>query len=124
MTPGMSPREAMFLKQILQIPNFLKKALLLPQIGHLLYRREENLGVLCAFAIKAFLAKTTPFSPPKEQTHPLKQKPRFCIRLCGSDNSDIETFYFVNLVIVYLREDDLLLDAKGVITPSIKGFIR
>jgi len=36
-TPGMSPLEARFLKQIRQIPNFLKKALLLPQIGHLLY---------------------------------------------------------------------------------------
>jgi hypothetical protein len=47
------------------MPNFLKKPLLLPQIGHLLYLREENLGFLFAFAIKDFLAKATSFLPPK-----------------------------------------------------------
>ena len=36
-TPGISPLEAIVLKQIRQIPNFLKYARLLPQIGHLLY---------------------------------------------------------------------------------------
>jgi hypothetical protein len=61
----MSPLEARFLKQIRQIPNFLKKALPLPQIGHLLYRRTENLGVLFAFTFNDVLAKATPFSPPK-----------------------------------------------------------
>jgi hypothetical protein len=35
-TPGISPLEANVLKQMRQIPNFLKKALLRPQIGHLL----------------------------------------------------------------------------------------
>ncbi len=33
-TPGISPREAMFRKQILQRPNFRMKALGLPQMGH------------------------------------------------------------------------------------------
>jgi hypothetical protein len=62
----MSPLEARFLKQIRQIPNFLKKALLLPQIGHLLYWRTGNLDILFAFAFNDFLAKATPFSPPKQ----------------------------------------------------------
>jgi hypothetical protein len=35
-TPGISPLEAIFLKQIRHIPNFLRNARLLPQIGHLL----------------------------------------------------------------------------------------
>jgi len=64
-TPGISPLKAKALKQILQMPNFLKKALLLPQIGHLLYLRAENFGFRFAFAIKDFLAKGTSFSPPK-----------------------------------------------------------
>jgi len=65
MTPGISPCKAKFLKQILQIPNFLKKPLLLPQIGHLLYLREENFGLSFAFAIKDFFANATSFSAPK-----------------------------------------------------------
>jgi hypothetical protein len=64
-TPGISPLKAKVLKQILQTPNFLKKALLLPQIGHRLYLRVENFGLPFAFAIKDFLAKATSFSPPK-----------------------------------------------------------
>jgi len=36
MTPGNSPFDANILKQILHIPNFLRNALLLPQMGHLL----------------------------------------------------------------------------------------
>jgi hypothetical protein len=34
MTPGISPLRAMLRKQIRQIPNFLKNALGLPQMGH------------------------------------------------------------------------------------------
>jgi hypothetical protein len=34
-TPGISPLNAMLRKHMRQIPNFLKKALGLPQIGHL-----------------------------------------------------------------------------------------
>jgi len=56
-TPGSLPSEASVLKQILQIPAFLINALGLPHKGHLLYARTPNFGFLCAFAIKAFLAK-------------------------------------------------------------------
>jgi hypothetical protein len=56
-TPGSLPSEASFLKQILQIPAFLINPLGLPHKGHRLYARAENFGFLCAFAIKAFLAK-------------------------------------------------------------------
>jgi hypothetical protein len=58
-TPGISPFEAKFLKQIRQIPNFLKKALLRPQIGHLLYCRVENFCFLWALTTRDFLAKIT-----------------------------------------------------------------
>ena len=61
-TPGSSPFEAKFLKQIRQIPNFLKKALLRPQIGHLLYCRVENFCFLRALTTRDFLAKITSLS--------------------------------------------------------------
>jgi hypothetical protein len=61
-TPGSSPFEAKFLKQIRQIPNFLKKALLRPQIGHLLYCRVENFCFLWALTTRDFLAKITSLS--------------------------------------------------------------
>jgi hypothetical protein len=60
-TPGSFPSEASFLKQILQIPAFLINPLGLPHKGHLLYARVENFGFLCAFAIKAFLAKLSSY---------------------------------------------------------------
>jgi len=50
-TPGISPLEANVLKQIRQIPNFLKKALLRPHIGHLLYWRALNFCFLWALTI-------------------------------------------------------------------------
>ena len=56
-TPGISPLEANILKQIRQIPNFRRYALLRPQMGHLLYWRVENFCILCALAISDFLAK-------------------------------------------------------------------
>jgi hypothetical protein len=58
-TPVISPLDASFRKQILQIPNFLIKARGRPQSGHLLYLRTENFGFRCAFAIMDFLAKPT-----------------------------------------------------------------
>lgn len=47
----------MFLKHILHIPNFLIYALGLPQMGHLLYPREENFGLRLAFTINEVLVK-------------------------------------------------------------------
>jgi len=44
-------------KQIRQIPNFLKKPLGLPQIGHLLYARTLNFGFFIAFILRAVFAK-------------------------------------------------------------------
>lgn len=61
-TPGISPFKAKFLKQIRQIPNFLKKALLRPQIGHLLYCRAENFCFLWALTTRDFFAKITSLS--------------------------------------------------------------
>jgi hypothetical protein len=48
----------MFLKQILQIPNLRIKARGLPQMGHLLYLRDENLGLRLDFTINEVLVKT------------------------------------------------------------------
>jgi hypothetical protein len=58
-TPGSFPSEASFRKQIRQIPNFLKKPLGLPQIGHLLYALTANLGFLPAFTLSDLFAKSS-----------------------------------------------------------------
>jgi hypothetical protein len=58
-TPGISPLEAIVLKHMRQIPNFLKKALGRPQMGQRLYWRVENFGFLRALAISDFFAKFT-----------------------------------------------------------------
>jgi hypothetical protein len=59
-TPGISPRKAMFRKQMRQIPNFRKKARGRPHRGQRLYSRTGNLGVRLDLAICDFLA--IPFS--------------------------------------------------------------
>jgi hypothetical protein len=58
-TPGIAPFEANILKQIRQIPNFLIKALLRPQIGHLLYWRVENFCFRWALTIREVFAKVS-----------------------------------------------------------------
>jgi hypothetical protein len=58
-TPGSFPWEARFRKQIRQIPNFLKNALGLPQMGHLLYVLTLNLGSLTAFILRDVFAKSS-----------------------------------------------------------------
>ena len=57
-TPGSFPWEARLRKQILQIPNFRKKARGLPHIGQRLYALTPNLGLRVALIMSDFLAKT------------------------------------------------------------------
>jgi len=59
-TPGNFPWDARDLKQIRHMPNFLKKPLGRPHIGHLLYALLLNLGFRPAFAISDFFAKNIP----------------------------------------------------------------
>jgi hypothetical protein len=58
-TPGSLPWEARFRKQIRQIPNFLKNALGLPQMGQRLYVLTLNLGFSTAFILRDFFAKSS-----------------------------------------------------------------
>jgi len=58
-TPGNFPWDAMFRKQIRQIPNFLINARGRPHKGHRLYARTLNFGFRCAFMRNAVLAKST-----------------------------------------------------------------
>jgi len=59
-TPGSLPCDARSLKHMRHIPNFRKKPLGLPQIGHLLYALTLNLGFRIAFILSAVLAKSSP----------------------------------------------------------------
>ena len=55
-TPGIYPDSAISLKQILQRPNFLRKARDLPQRPQRLWRCTRNFGGRNAFAISDFFA--------------------------------------------------------------------
>jgi hypothetical protein len=55
-TPGMYPDSAISLKQILQRPNFRRKARDLPQRPHRLCWRTPNFGFRFDFSTMAFLA--------------------------------------------------------------------
>jgi len=57
-TPGISPRSAIWRKQILHIPKSRIKALALPQRLQRLYLREENFGFFRHLLIIAFRATT------------------------------------------------------------------
>lgn len=56
-TPGSRPSEAIFRKQMRQMPNLRMKALDRPQIGQRLYALTLNLGCFIAFSRSAFFAK-------------------------------------------------------------------
>ena len=58
--PGISPFNAISLKHILHNPNFLIYPSALPQLKHLLYALDENLGVFLDLTIKDFRAKAKP----------------------------------------------------------------
>lgn len=58
MTPGSFPSEAIFRKQMRQMPNLRMYALGRPQIGQRLYALTPNLGFFLAFILSAVLAKT------------------------------------------------------------------
>ena len=55
-TPGMYPDSAISLKQILQSPNFLRKARDLPQRPHRLCLRTANFGLRLLFSTMALRA--------------------------------------------------------------------
>jgi hypothetical protein len=83
MTPGSLPSDAMFLKQMRQIPNFRINARGRPHKGHRLYARTLNLGLRCAFIRIDVLAKSsslwlTPIfetaSPSASATHGLRHR--------------------------------------------------
>ena len=57
-TPGIYPESARSLKQILQTPNFLRKARDLPHRPQRLCCRTPNFGFLLLFSTMAFLAIT------------------------------------------------------------------
>ena len=57
-TPGMYPDSAISLKQILQSPNFLRKARDLPHLPQRLCWRTGNFGFRLLFSTMAFLAIT------------------------------------------------------------------
>ena len=59
--------------------------------------------------------------PGKRHIEEAKELPCFLIGICRGGKDDVHASDLVDLVVLDLREDQLLLDAKSVISSSIKG---
>lgn len=127
-TPGTCPFDARFLKQIRQIPNFLKKALLRPQMGHLLYCRVENFGFLRDFIMSDFLANASPSLDiytliPKRHPQLLQQKTAFFISLRRCHDGDVQSLNFINFIVIDFRKDNKILNPDTAIGTAVKDLL-
>src|SRR5208283_1210605 len=122
-TPGSSPLKASPRKQILHISNLPMNARGLPQIVHLFLARTLNFGVRFAFSIIPFLAMAPPLTP-ERHAHELQELKGLFVRLCGRGNGDVHPPHPIDLVILYLRKNDLLLQSHSVIAPPVERLRR
>lgn len=125
-TPGSSPRRAMFRKQMRQMPNLRKKALGRPQRGQRLYDRTLNFGFLFALAISDFLATVTSsvLLVFEGHTHHFQQGLTLFIGFGCGDYGNVQPLDLVNLVVLDLRENNVLFDTQGKVSSAIERFVR
>src|SRR6185503_9573545 len=53
-----------------------------------------------------------------------EQRPRLVVRLRGGIDGDVHPADRVDLVVIDLRENDLLLDAEGIVAAAVEGAVR
>src|SRR5688572_27223175 len=51
----------------------------------------------------------------------LQQRLRLCVSFCGRADHDIHAANLIDLVVIDLREHQLLLEAQGVVAPSVEA---
>lgn len=125
-TPGSLPCEARSRKQIRQIPNFLIKALGLPQMGQRLYDLALYFGARIALILRDFFANSSSSTinslTSERHAKQLKKFFSFFVRLCGCNNGYIQPFNLINFIIIDLGKNNMLLNPEGVISPTIQRF--
>lgn len=89
---------------------------------HLVYARDENLGVLCCLLIIDFLAMFSFSLFLEGHTHCPEKFSRLFVRLGGRHEADIEPADLFYLIVGDLGEDELLFDAAGIVALPSKEF--
>lgn len=124
MTPGSLPWDAMFRKQIRQMPNFRINARGLPHKGHRLYARTLNFGSRCALMHNDVFANSTSLERLFTERHP-EQSEQLASLFIGSrrrHDADIHSFDLIDFIVIDFGEDDVFPDADGIIAPAVERF--
>src|SRR5260221_5456109 len=128
-TPGISPRNASPRKHRRQSPNLRRNARGRPQIWQRLCLRDENLGFLASLTRFAVVAKNqllalkllaqnlqfTRFLCPERHSHVLQQRPGLIVVARRGHNRHVHAFLLVHFLVGNLRENQLIVQADGVI---------
>src|ERR1700730_6552637 len=122
-TPGTSPACDSSRRQIRHRPNFRYTERALPQRRHRVYVRTLNFGLRCCFSINAFFANALPLrlagTTERETEHP-QERTAFIIGAGTRGDGDVHPPHRIDLVVVDLREDQLLGDAECVVAPTVE----
>src|SRR5512141_194440 len=123
MTPVISPCSARLRKQMRHIWNLRRNARGRPQSGQRLYWRTPNFSLRFACAILESLAIVVS-SLTERHAEVAQQRSALFVVPRGGDHRDVQPLDLLDLVVVDLREDDLLADAEGVVALPVERLRR
>src|SRR5205085_7082209 len=114
--------------QIRQRPNFRRKPRGRPQTWHRWCVRTENFGVRCDFRMRLFLATVAPLRRLRRrgaERHPeaAQESARLFVRSRGRADRDLHATQPVYLVVLDLREYQLLLEAERVVAAPVEALV-
>jgi hypothetical protein len=129
MTPGNMPCRASLRMQIRQQPNLRRKARGRPHKLQRLLRLTANFGFLTDFAMDDCFATMLPLVRPQpvsgrglaeRHTQKPQKFPRLLVRAGGGHDSDVHATHLLYFRIIDFQKDQLVLQSKSVVAPSIK----
>src|SRR6185437_10829175 len=124
-TPGSCPRRAWRRKQMRHNPNLRMYARGRPQTEQRLRCCVLNLGGRRLLAIFDCLAIfLLALGRAERHAVQLKQTARLLVSSCVSPDGDLHSADLIDLVVLKLREDELLANAQGVVPSPIKRLRR
>ena len=111
-------------KQMRQRPKRLYTERARPQRRHRVYPRTLNFGVRCCFWTRAFFAiSSLPLAllvAAEREPERAQECAALVVGGARGDDGDVHPTDGVDLVVVDLREDQLLGDAEGVVAPAVE----
>src|SRR2546426_1376626 len=124
-TPGNSPISARSRKQIRHKPNIRMYPRGRPQISQRWCVRTLNLGVRRDFRMRLFFAIEY-LSGRSSERHPeaAQQRAALFVRSRRGHNRDLHAAQAIDLVVVDLREDELLFQPKREVASAVEALVR